>query len=191
MNRIVFEATSEEEIVKELKKKHTAHVYKRLMALKLKMVDQLTNVQAGKLVGLHETSVSRLIQRYKAEGIEAIIGIRHNHGKRYMTREEEVAFLAKYKLESESGHVVEVGEIHRAYEETVGHPVTRNAIYYLLHKHGWRKVMPRSKHPKKASDEAIAAYKKNHGNNPKSEKGAAKTPSDVSGRGWIWTNQQA
>ena len=191
MNRITFSASCKDKINTAMKTKHAPHVYKRLMVLKLKIVDQLTNGQAGKLVGLHETSVSRLIQRYKAEGLEAIIGIRHNHGKRYMTREEEVGFLEKYKLESERGHVIEVGEIQRLYEETVGHPVTRNAIYYLLHKHGWRQVMPRSKHPKKASDEAIAAYKKNHGNNPKPEKEPSKTSGDVSGRGWIWTNQQA
>lgn len=33
-------------------------------------------------------------------------------------------------------------------------------IYFVLHRHGWRKVMPCSKHPKKASDEEIAASKK-------------------------------
>ena len=189
MNRVAFDASCKEEIMTAMKGKHAAHVYKRLMALKLKVVDQLTNAQVGKLVGLHEISVSRLIQRYKEEGMEAVTGKRHNHGNRYMTGDEEVAFLSKYKEESERGHVIEVGEIHRAYEKAVGHPVTRNAIYYLLHKHKWRKVMPRSKHPKKASDEAIEAYKKNHRGDPKSKKEQAKTASDVSGRGWVWTNQ--
>ncbi|MCI8758540.1 MAG: winged helix-turn-helix domain-containing protein [Oscillospiraceae bacterium] len=33
-------------------------------------------------------------------------------------------------------------------------------IYCVLHRHGWRKVMPRSKHPKKASEDEIAASKK-------------------------------
>ena len=189
MNRIAFEAKSKDEIVSALKENHAAHVYKRLMVLKLKMVDQLTNAQAGKLAGLHETSVSRLIQRYKTEGLEAIVGVRHNHGNRYMSAEEEAAFLSKFKAESENGHVIEVGEIHRAYEKEVGHPVTRNAIYYLLHKHKWRKVMPRSKHPQKASEEAIEAYKKNHGDDPKANEGSTQIPCDVSGRGWIWTNQ--
>lgn len=85
--------------------------------------------------------------------------------------------------------MIEVGDIHRAYERAVGHPVTRNAIYYLLHRHGWRKVMPRSKHPKKASDEAIEAYKKNNRSDPKPEAGTTEAPGDVSRRGWIWTNQ--
>ena len=189
MNRIAFKEASKEEILSAMKRKHAPHVNKRLMVLKLKVVDQLTNAQAGKLAGLHETSVSRLIQRYKTEGMEAVTGIRHNHGNRYMTREEEIAFLEEYRRESENGHVIEVGEIHRVYEKTVGHLVTRNAIYYLLHKHGWRKVMPRSKHPQKASEEAIEAYKKNNGNDPKSKKNPAEFQGDVSGRGRIWSHQ--
>ena len=57
---------------------------------------------------------------------------------------------------------IEVKEIHLAFQEAVGHPVTLSAIYYLLKKHEWRKIMPRSRHPKKASPEAIEAYKKNN-----------------------------
>ncbi|MBR4040361.1 MAG: winged helix-turn-helix domain-containing protein [Clostridia bacterium] len=37
--------------------------------------------------------------------------------------------------------------------------VSDTQIYYVLHRHGWRKIMPRSRHPKKASEEAIEASK--------------------------------
>ncbi|MDE7249890.1 MAG: winged helix-turn-helix domain-containing protein, partial [Lachnospiraceae bacterium] len=33
-------------------------------------------------------------------------------------------------------------------------------IYCVLKRHGWRKVMPRSRHPKKASEEVIETSKK-------------------------------
>ena len=36
----------------------------------------------------------------------------------------------------------------------------RGYIYMLLKRHGWRKVMPRAKHPKKADEEVIQASKK-------------------------------
>ena len=36
----------------------------------------------------------------------------------------------------------------------------RGYIYMLLKRKGYRKVMPRSKHPKKAKEEAIEASKK-------------------------------
>ena len=31
---------------------------------------------------------------------------------------------------------------------------------YVLHRQGWRKIMPRSRHPKKADEEVIATSKK-------------------------------
>jgi len=53
-----------------------------------------------------------------------------------------------------------VNEIKEAYEKVIGHRTSTSQIYCVLHRHGWRKKMPRSKHPKKASDEAINASKK-------------------------------
>ena len=131
------------------------------MALKLKAVDDLNSEEAGKYTGLHKSSVNLIVRRYHEQGMEAITGKRHNHGNRYMTFEQEKEFLKQFNESSRAGRVIEVTEIYLAYQEAVGHGVTRGAIYYLLKKHGWRKIMPRGRHPKKASDEAIEAYKKN------------------------------
>lgn len=121
---------------------------------------QMDNLSAGQIVGLHYTSVSRIVNRYRVQGMESIVSVRHNHGTRYMTHEKESRFLSRFSTLAEAGQVIEVTQIHSAYEEAVGHPVTRAAIYYLLKRHHCRKVMPRSKHPQKASDEEINAYKK-------------------------------
>lgn len=50
--------------------------------------------------------------------------------------------------------------IEIAYEKAVGHHISSGQIYRVLWRHGWRKVMLRSKHPKKASEEVIEASKK-------------------------------
>ena len=188
VKHVEFTESERTEIQGELRKDHPVHVYKRLMALKLKAVDGMRSDEAGKLLGMYTSSVNRIVNRYKAEGMEAIVGKRHHGGRRYMTLEEEKAFLAQFREEGEGGNVIEVTDIHLAFQKAVGHPVTRDAIYYLLKKHGWRKVMPRGRHPKKASDEAIEAYKKNHRNDQNPEKGAAEPASDVSGRGWVWAD---
>ena len=78
-----------------------------------------------------------------------------------MTNEQEEAFLAPFVALAKEGKIVEITDIYNAYQEAIGHPATRNAIYYILGKHGWRKIMPRGRHPKKASAEAVEAYKKN------------------------------
>ena len=77
-----------------------------------------------------------------------------------MSMEEEAELLAPFKAEAEAGRVVEVSRIKAAYIEKVGHSIGSGQIYYVLKRQGWRKVMPRSQHPNKASEEAIDASKK-------------------------------
>ena len=189
VKRVDFTQAERAEIASELKKEHPAYVYKRLMVLKFKAIDGMRSDETGKLLELYTSSVNRIVNRYKAGGMEVIVGKRHSGGNQNMNTEEEAAFLERFREQSEAGHVIEVTEIYQAYQKAVGHPVTRNAIYYLLKKHGWRKIMPRGRHPKKADEEAIQAYKKNHGDDPKSKKEPAKTTRDVPGRGWVWADQ--
>ena len=185
-----FSDEERKEIQAALEQKHPPHVYKRLMALKLKAVDGLRSDEAGSYVGMHKSSVNLIVRRYQEQGIRVITGKRHNHGNRYMTIDQETKFLAQFKERSRAGQVVEVTEIYLTYQEAVGHEVTRGTIYYLLHKHGWRKIMPRGSHPKKASDEAIEAYKKNNQGHHVVKNITSQSARDVSGRGWFWTDQQ-
>ena len=77
-----------------------------------------------------------------------------------MSIAEEEEFLAEFRQHAEKGQIIEVTSIKSAYEARVGHSIGGSQIYYLLRRHGWRKVVPRSKHPNKASDEEIASSKK-------------------------------
>ena len=74
--------------------------------------------------------------------------------------EEEKEFLSAYTKKSEAGQIIDLNELKAAYIEKVGHSIGGSQIYRVLERQGWRKVMPRSKHPQKASNEAIDASKK-------------------------------
>ena len=50
-------------------------------------------------------------------------------------------------------------EIWRAFEQRVGHKVDDSTIYRLLGRHGWRKLMPRPRHPQ-ADQQAQEQFKK-------------------------------
>lgn len=189
IKRVEFTEEEKSEIQRFQKGTYSTHVYKRLMTLKLKAINGIRSDEIATNVGIHRTSVNRIIARYKKEGMEAMVGKRHQHGNRYMSREEEVAFLSQFQRRSEAGQIIETREIHRSYEQAVGRQVTRNMIYYLLHRHDWRQVVPRSRHEKKASEKSIEAYKKNHRKNKNAEKEPAQASGDVSGRGWVWANQ--
>lgn len=77
-----------------------------------------------------------------------------------MSYNEEDAILAPFKELAEKGELVEISAIKTAYQSKVDHVIGENQIYCVLRRHGWRKVMPRSKHPNKASDEVIETSKK-------------------------------
>jgi transposase len=88
--------------------------------------------------GVSATTVHRVIARYNRLGLTAIEqstkGGRHHE---YLTLEQEQAFEAEVQQEV---HV--------------------NTIYRLLHRHGWRKLAPRARHPKANQQEQTAFQKK-------------------------------
>ena len=147
------------EIVQARRENKDKRVEMRLKALEMRA----RNVKASKIAeatGFHSAYISQLAGKYKNGGIEAITGNHYRGNHRNMSFEEEAAILAPFREKAEKGEIIEIKEIKAAYQAAVDHSISVAQIYYVLHRHGWRKVMPRSRHPKKADDEAIEASKK-------------------------------
>lgn len=132
---------------------------KRLHAVQLRG-SGLKNPEIASKLDCSAKVVSRWVSAYCTDGIEALMGGKYGGNHRNMSDAEEEAFLAEYKKQAEQGQIIEVSAIKKAYELKVGHSIGGSQIYYVLARHGWRKIMPRSKHPNRASDEAIEASKK-------------------------------
>lgn len=145
----------------ELNKHHIKGAFKRLMVLKLKSEQKLNSKIIGDMLDLHEVSVNKIISKYKRFGLSAIVDNHYKPNKRYLSDKQETEFLSKFEDDAQNGKMLEVSDIITAFEDKIGHKVSKTTVYYMLKRNNWRKVMPRSKHPKKASDEAIEAYKKN------------------------------
>lgn len=93
-------------------------------------------------------------------GIAALLPKERIGMHRNLSIEEGKEFLSAYTKQAEAGQIIDLNELKAAYIEKVGHSIGGSQIYRMLERHGWRKVMPRSKHPQKASNEAIEASKK-------------------------------
>lgn len=146
--------------IKEVRKRiKDKKVDKRLHAVQLRGEGMKNQEIAEKLDTTHRM-VSSWVSAYAKGGIEALLAKKRIGNHRNMSFEEEKEFLSKYFIQAEKGQIVEVNEIKKEYIEKVGHSISNEQIYRVLHRHNWRKVMPRSKHPKKASEEAIEASKK-------------------------------
>ncbi len=110
--------------------------------------------------GVSVTTVRRVISTYNRLGLAAIEtpgkgGRRHE----YMSLKQERRFLQPFFARAAHGEIATAEDIQRAFEEEIKHAVHITSIYRLLDRHGWRKLVPRPRHPK-ANAEEQAAFKK-------------------------------
>jgi transposase len=148
------------EIIREARKKNKdKRAEVRLHALELRAEGKRAKA-IEEAVGVSAPYVNQLAAKYFSGGIEAIAGNHYGGNRRNMSKEEEELILKPFYETAEKGELIEVAEINKAYQEKVDHKVGEKQIYRVLHRHGWRKIMPRSRHPKKATEEAIEASKK-------------------------------
>jgi transposase len=127
----------------------------------LNVADRLT----AKIIGRTRTTVVRLRKRFRECCTDQSCEDRNWGGRRYgyMTIEQERQFLAQFFEQAAKGGVLVVSEVKKAYEAEVAHKVAKTTIYRMLERHGWRKIMPGPRHPKRSA-EAREAFKKSPGN---------------------------
>lgn len=156
-----YEFSNEEikEITRMCKENKNKNVDRRLRAVFLYAHGEKRAVIAEK-TGYSPSYVSRLIGKFRKKGLAALTENNYLGNNRNMSLEEEKEFLNNFKVKAEKGNIVSTNEIKIAYEKKVGHRIGGGQIYRVLKRNKWRKLMPRSKHPKKASTEAIEASKK-------------------------------
>ncbi len=163
MRKAEYKVTKRDaEVIREkMKTVKNPVVYRRLMVVALRGEGK-QNAEIAEIVGVHPDSVGKIAKRYVNEGLEGLSSNRRQGGnRRNLSKGKEEEFLSRFKDLAEKGQVLTVAEIAMAYDEYTGKVhSSKSTVYYLLHKLGWRKLMPRSKHPNKASDEVIDASKK-------------------------------
>ena len=123
--------------------------------------------ETARQLGCSESKVKRMVAEYKKSGFEEFMRSKYGGNHRSLSEEEEKEILKRFEKLAAEGHIVTGQDIKKAFDERIGKDTGRGYIYMLLKRHGWRKVMPRAKHPKKANEEAIEASKNlhaNHGN---------------------------
>ena len=153
-----------ENLAKGLKQAKTKAEFQSVQCLWLRASLGLTADQVATGLGWHPNSVRKLQARYFKEGEAALR--RGGRGGRYfqnLSLEEERQLLQEFLAQSERGGILEVSRVKAAYEQVLGREVPKSTVYRRLARHGWRKVVPRPRHPK--SDAATQADFKKTGEN--------------------------
>ena len=86
------------------------------------------------------------MSEYKKTGLEKYTQKKYGGNHRNMSEAEEEEILAGFKAKAEAGQVVIAKDIKEAFDKKLDRDTGRGYIYMLLERHGWRKVLPRSKY---------------------------------------------
>lgn len=142
-------------------KRATSHAqYQRIQCVLIRATLGSTAAEIAQLLGWSTATVHVMHSRWAKEG-EALFDVRGRGGRRHqhLSAQEEGEFLAPFTAKARAGGLLHVSEIKQALEQQVGATVAASTVYRMLDRHGWRKVVPRPRHPK-ADMAAQAAFKK-------------------------------
>ena len=147
-------------LAEKLKEADSHSQYQRIQCVLIRATLGSTAAQIAQLLGWSTATVHVMHSRWAKEG-DAIFDRRGRGGRRHqnLSAEQEAQVLAPFIERAAAGGMLKVAEIQQAYEQQVGKPVAPSTIYRLLDRHGWRKLVPRPRHPK-ADVAAQAAFKK-------------------------------
>lgn len=152
----ITEAEYEAIRTKEAKTKDK-NISRRLRVLMLRYEGKKTE-EIAKMLNLNKGSITRMCRRYKEQGLDEYARNKYQSHRWLLSWEQEEEILNQFR--EKAGKQVTANEIKAVLDEACGKDTGRVYVYNVLKRHGWRKKMPRSRHPKAADQEACEASKK-------------------------------
>ena len=159
MKMIKISEQEYERIKEAAKKNKNKRVDKKLQVLIMRHENK-GNEEISARTGYNVRYITTLMGQYKKQGLEEFIRIKQTSHNRNMSVEQEAKVLAKFEEEADAGHELTVNEIRQGLESELGKETSVAYAYRVWKRHGWRKVMPRPKHPKAAGKEEQDSSKK-------------------------------
>lgn len=147
-------------LAERLKRADSHAQYQRIQCVLIRATLGSSAAQIAELLGWSVASVHVMHSRWAKEG-EALFELRARGGRRHqhLSAEQEARLLGPFVERAQAGGVLKVAEIQQAFEREAGVAVAPSTIYRLLERHGWRKLVPRPRHPK-ADVAAQGSFKK-------------------------------
>jgi len=146
--------------VKETARKNQNKRIDRRLQVIILRYEGKKDVEIADKLGYAPKRITQICRQFTEEGLEKFAVNKYGGNHRSLSDDEENEILEMFAKRAENGEIINGQDIKRAFDEKRGKDTGRGYIYEVLKRHEWRQVVPRSKHPKKASDEEIASSKK-------------------------------
>ena len=143
-----------------LKQAKTIAEFQRIQCVLLRATLDCSASQIAQVLGWATATVHITHSRWAKEG-ESLFDLKGKGGRRnqLLSEQQEAEVLEPFIERASAGGVLKVAQVQQAYEARVGKAVPDSTVYRVLERHGWRKVVPRPRHPK-ADVAARGAFKK-------------------------------
>jgi transposase len=140
---------SENELEAWLNEAPTAYEYRRRLAVSLTARFRFPAATLASMLVVDERTVRRWLHEYNQQGPKALgpdqRGGRH---RGFLEIDEEKRVLQSLHERAEKGEFVTVEELRSEVEAHIRRHVSASYLLHLVHRHGWRKLVPRPRHPK-------------------------------------------
>jgi len=155
------QAIFEKEILSYMNAAKDAKEYRRWQIVHMVKIQKMKKTHAAKTVCIARSSIYKILERFDLHGPEGMV-TKPTGGRLdpYMSLEEEKAVIETLSESGIEGLIVTAKAVKQAAEEKLQMTVSLDYAYDLLHRHGWRKVKPRPKHPKSSKEQQEEFKKK-------------------------------
>jgi len=149
------------ELERKVKESDTIEQYRRWQVILLRTKNPEMSVkEVADFCQVAYKTVTQWTWIYRTGGADKLLlsgrGGRHHN---LLSEQAETQMLSSLQEKAEAGHIVTALSVKQAAEKILGRAVNKDYAYNVLHRHGWRKIMPHTYHPKGDKD-AREAFKK-------------------------------
>jgi transposase len=141
-------------------KQTTGREHRRWLVVWNALVDPRPAWEIAVHTDVSVSTVHNVISQYNRFGPKAIEGSELGKRRRaYLSKDQEEGFLKPFLEPASAGEICVAGQIKKALEDLLDHEVHHSTVYRMLHRNGWREIVPRPVHPE-AKGEVQEAFKK-------------------------------
>lgn len=133
-------------VAKALQNSKNKEHFQKVLCVWLKLLFSMTSTEIALAIGWKPSSVRNIQARFDREGARCFVTKQKGgRNRENMSVDREARILDKFARRARRGFVLNVDQIQKAYEISLGRAVPKSTVYRLIARHGLRHFLPRAR----------------------------------------------